>query len=102
VVWELATGNALQTFKTPGTDKGRRFGISPNGKLLATSEVNYAGDAGSDTIRILNLDTGQELMALDPGNIRAASFAFSPDGKRLVSGMENGTALVWELQAAQN
>ncbi len=37
------------------------------------ADVNYSGDPGSDTVRVWDLDTGQELMAFEPGHSRAAS-----------------------------
>jgi WD40 repeat protein len=97
VIWDLGTGDALWTIRTPGTDKGRTLGGSPDGRLLALCDVNYGDDRGSNTIRVWNLDTGQQLASFEPGDSRAASFAFSPDGARLVSGMDDGTALVWDL-----
>ncbi len=97
VVWDVASGKAVRAFDAQGTDKGGNIAVSNDGRLAAITDVQYAGDLGSDAIRIFDLASGRLVATFEPGRGRAGAFAFSPDGTRLVSGMSDGTALVWRL-----
>ena len=46
------------------------------------------------------MNTKREVLRLEPGVSGALSLAFSSDGKTLVSGMWDTTALVWDISAA--
>jgi hypothetical protein len=43
---------------------------------------------------------GKQVLTLQPENAKTVSLAFSPDGRRLVTGMDTGTALVWHISDA--
>ncbi len=111
VVWDVATGRSVSTVKLPGTDKGRYLGISRDGRWLAAAETLYCLDLGDGAVAICNLDpvagsirlvecdSAKAARALESCDGRALAFAFSPDNKRLATGMDGGTALVWDVKA---
>jgi len=87
-VWDASTGAELMTL--PG-HKGYVFGgtFSPDGKRIVA--------VTSKTLKVWDASTGAELMTLrgHTSVIQMQAVAFSPDGKRIVSGSENGTIKVW-------
>jgi WD40 repeat protein len=96
-LWDVAAGTLKGTITVPEAPHGFTIGLSPDGRTLAASEVNYAGAPGTDVIRVFDLEARQVVLTLSPGDARAMSFAFSPDGKRLLTGLDNGTAIVWDV-----
>ncbi len=92
-VFEVKSGKKLAEH-----DLGRVYlpalRFSPNGKQVAVwnvwGPVVQVCDAGSDAA---------PPRKLEGGNGRATAAAFSPDGKSLVVGYQDGTALVWDLSA---
>jgi hypothetical protein len=78
--------------------------FTPNGRVLATAdgspESGYSGGHGPRTIRFWDVATGRELAKLGGHTSDVTSLALSKDGTRLVTGLNNGTALVWETPAA--
>jgi WD40 repeat protein len=100
ILWDIALGEAIVTLPSGGTDHGGNLALLKDGRILAMTDLNYAGDPGSDAIRLFDLKNGRRVATLEPGEGRAGCFAFSPDGTRLVTGMSNGTALVWDLTTA--
>jgi WD40 repeat protein len=66
--------------------------FSGDGKRFATG---VAGPPG----RVVIWDTasGKELRAIEGVPERAASLAFTPDGRHLLAGLEDSSVLVWEL-----
>src|SRR5439155_14768687 len=66
--------------------------FSPDGKLLA---------AGYDELVLLwDVATGKERATLSGHRGAVQAVSFSPDGKRLLSQSEDGTALVWDVAEA--
>ena len=98
---ELATGK--QTLGIDFPDNWPRcLAISPNGRIVA-SYLRALFDSDrpfDDSIRLWEAATGRELMTFKTPDCRMRSLAFSPDGKNLVSGMDRGTALIWDVTAA--
>ena len=76
-VWDTATGQALRTLRLGGKPSGgtdfRGLAYSADGKRLAAA-------AETETVKVWDAATGQELHDFHE---RAASVAFSPDGRRL-------------------
>jgi len=112
VVWEVATGKALWTIPSSDSDRNTYLGLSPDGRLLATSkrldtkkpndvEINlYAIDPQTGNIRLWSPDPGWSDWARKSGDGRAIALAFSSNNKRLITGMDRGTILVWDLGSA--
>lgn len=69
--------------------------LCPLGRSVAVS----LGEEGSSlqAIHVFEISSGKSRLKLTPGDVVTA-LRFSPDGKRLASGHDDGTALVWELE----
>jgi WD40 repeat protein len=89
-VRELLTGKpALVLPKLQGSRCGS---VSPDGAVLALGFEN-------GRVSLHELDTGKLLRRLDGHRGAITSLAFTPDGKALVSGSADSTALVWDVAA---
>jgi WD40 repeat protein len=93
-VWDAESGALRHKFPS-----ARRcactLALAPDGRTLATSDVHYAGD---DTIRLYDIETGEQILALEHGDGRALVLAFSPDSDRLFAGFDLGTGFVWDVR----
>jgi WD40 repeat protein len=89
-VWEVAKHKQSVTISD---DRGiSQVGFSPDGKRLATGN-----DYG--TVKVWDVGSGKELLAL-AGHVSVISrVAWSPDGKRLASGSWDGSAKVWDAES---
>ena len=90
---DLATGQVIICNENRHAEATSTLAFSLDSQLLAS------GDLSSGTIHLWEAATGQELERLVGHQGRVTSLAFSPDGKLLVSGSEDTTALVWDLAA---
>ena len=96
-MWSLKTGKEIYSFKSH-TDDVLSVTFSPDGKLLASS----AG--GNDkTIKILQLAENKvkTLTGHSDWFGGITSLAFSPDGKTLISGSQDKTIKLWNLETSQ-
>jgi WD40 repeat protein len=86
-IYDLASGKALFSIALPGDYGTAQF--SDDGRTIAA--------ASGTRIVLVEVATGKFRLSMDklPGQSRAVTF--SPDGRLLVSGMEDTTALVWDL-----
>ena len=96
-VWNLHTGEHIQTFNT--ADWVLSVAFSPDGKTIAIGGGHIEGLG--DGIQLLDFKTGERLKAFG-GPYATLSVCFSPDGKTLVSGdeSENDTYL-WDVQTGE-
>ena len=90
------SGTLRRKFRHPH-QHGCNVMLAPDGRTLATSDVRNAGDPGDDTIRLFDIETGEQVLTLDPGDGRASVMAFSPDGTRLFTGFGRGSGIVWNM-----
>jgi WD40 repeat protein len=86
-LWELATGR-----------EALRLGID-DWKVCLLSNGLLA--AGSDkTIRLWSLATGKPVAHFRGHRVPTTCLAFSPDGKRLATGLADATTLIWDVESA--
>jgi WD40 repeat protein len=90
-LWEVATGKHRATRKTAEEFFGAAF--SPDGKTLATTAYD------DNRITLYDVATAKARLSLpgDGGSVRPRPIVFSPDGRTLASGSEDGTVKLWDV-----
>ncbi|MBO0765403.1 MAG: caspase family protein [Hyphomicrobiaceae bacterium] len=106
-VWNWHKGVTARTIRGQSGPGGKgkidAMALSPDGRWLAAS--GYFDTACSDpceaaSIRLYDFASG-ELKALLEGHRDAVvSLAFSPDGKKLISGSVDQSAMIWDVERA--
>ena len=90
-LFELATGKLIRELKMPTSNAGP-VAFSADGKLLA---VGFG--RGTGEIRVLDAATLEPANALTGFGSGPDAMVFSPEGKHLITGLHDGTALVWDM-----
>jgi COMPASS component SWD3 len=90
-IWDLHTGERVQTLAGHDDSGVTAITISPDGRTLASS-------GWDKTVRVWNLETTEEKYTLKAHSDSVWSVAFSPDGKTLASGSWDKTIKLWNLQ----
>jgi WD40 repeat protein len=100
-VWDLRTGKLLWTLENNARTKWLRqvvaLAFSPDGRTLATG-----GIAAEYRIEVWELATGKLRCRLAGHDGAVQSLAWAPDGRHLVSGSADSTALVWDVFGPTN
>ena len=101
----IATGAGIwfydaQTYRemallTGHTEVVRAVAFSPDGKTLASG----ARDA---TVKLWNVENGENTATFVRNSLGVESVAFSPNGKMLAAGTEGGPIKLWDLENGQN
>jgi WD40 repeat protein len=76
------------------TDRVISIALSPDGKTLASG-------SSDKTVKLWNVETGQEIRTLGSHSDFVRSIAFSPDGKTLASGSNDKTVKLWNVETGQ-
>lgn len=96
--WDVQSGEMTGTMPSESADEGGSIAFSPDGRLLLMVDRAFTG---SDAVRVFDVESRRVVAKFDSGQGRPRCFAFSPDGTRLVTGMDDGTALVWDLATSR-
>jgi WD40 repeat protein/serine/threonine protein kinase len=101
-VWDAQTGQEIRTLKGH-TGAVTSVAFSPDGKRLVSGSwgQDQEGRPLRGEIKVWDVQTGQETLSLNGLTDGVSSVAFSPDGKRLVSGSWDETVKVWDAQTGQ-
>src|SRR6185437_8508149 len=55
IVWDIASGEAVATIPAEATEHGGNIALSKDGRWLAMTDLLYAGDPGSDALRVFDV-----------------------------------------------
>jgi WD40 repeat protein len=86
-LWEVATGKELKRLPVPGAICAA---FSPDGKRIVTGGIR-----DNSTVQVWDTDGGQELRKYAGHTGGIGSVTFFPDGKRVASASDDGTARIW-------
>jgi WD40 repeat protein len=84
VMWDVATAQALRSFLTEDPAILPRLIFSPDGRTLAVA------NGGGEAVCLWDAATGKEVRRLGGSGSHACTVAFSPGGKVLATGDEDG------------
>jgi WD40 repeat protein len=88
-IWNIESGKRLVRIKAGHSGEVVAVAFRPDGKILAS--------AAEKKLFLSDTDSGKLLLVIDHGDT-ITSFAFSRDGKRLVTAGKDKTAKVWEVE----
>jgi WD40 repeat protein len=101
-VWDLASRQTLRVIRgeTGPADFGKidAIAVTPDGRLLAAAVRPVAPDNGP-VIRLYDFASGTQIGLLEGHDGGIHSLAFSSDGRHLISGGSDHTAMIWDAVA---
>jgi WD40 repeat protein len=103
-LWDPATGEAVRTIKGHARPV-RGLAFRPDGRRLASvsgmtmSVASSAREAGQ--VMVLDVATGEPVRTLTGHTDGVFGVAYSPDGKRLATGSDDGTIKLWDPATGQ-
>jgi WD40 repeat protein len=105
-IWDWREGVTIRTIRgLVGTgDEGKIYALalSPDGRWLAVGGWLSGTLEEICAIRLYDFTTGN-LVALLKGHSNVVfGLAFSPDGKRLISGSGDNTAIIWDVDGPRS
>jgi WD40 repeat protein len=99
-LWDVEVGTLRRRIRYTASE-ACLLALAPDGKTVAATGVRSDEDFGEVTIRLYDAETGDPVLTLEPADDRADVLAFSPDGTRLLTGSERGSAIVWDVRRGQ-
>jgi WD40 repeat protein len=96
-VWDVESGTMRRKIRLPHQDSCN-LTLAADGRTLATLDLQQDGDLVKNTVRLYDIESGEQVLTLEPGDGRASVMEFSPDGKRLFTGFGTGSGIVWDVR----
>jgi len=96
-IWDPATEQEIRTLEMPESQLCSGLSFSRDGKRLALVST---GEGGSQ-VKILDMESVQEILLFQSRTGGPIHAAFSPDGKRLATANTDGTVKIWEADTGQ-
>ncbi len=100
-VWDVASGTMRRKIRLPHEHRCN-VALAPDGRTLATSDRHVDAVRGEDTIRLYDIETGDQILNLEFSDGPARVMVFSPDGKRLLTGFGRGSGIVWDVRHSKS
>ncbi len=98
LLWEVVTGGRLGELGDARPGGLFDVALSADNRFVATAEQERAEDLRPrPRIRIWSMVSGKEVASFDGGQGRVHCLEFSPDGKLLATGGQDGTILLWDV-----
>lgn len=94
ILWDLSN---RQSFGQLLVQHGEAIGFTPDGNILA---AGWPSSEGFPAIALWDSKSYQFTTKLEPAMVANAA-TFSPDGKRLIAGDNNGKVAVWDVATQQ-
>ncbi len=93
-LWDVETGREIRTFAVPGGNVTCAALCSRTGRVAAGWESDNKKD---HRIVIWELTTGKEA-GIIKADALVVRIAFSPDGRQLLTSLENGSVILWDVR----
>jgi WD40 repeat protein len=98
LVWKLSPERLGRHTIQVANNLGATLAIARDGLVFASASATRQNPDGDDTsIRLWSTAAVRELLRLETGGRGVRSLAFSDDGKTLISGVDDTTALIWDV-----
>lgn len=95
-LWSSADGSLRESLSVPSITGWERAVMSRDGRLLALLSGNERTASGEEEPLVIDIETGAKTVLKGDGT-PVYSIAFSPDGRRAVTGGEAATLRLWDL-----
>jgi WD40 repeat protein len=105
-LWDATTGKPVRAIRLPRPANVDplvlALAFSPDGKLLASGGRNLFPRQDPDyRVYLWEVATGQRVQAYEGHQQQVFLLSFSPDGRTLASGSQDGTVLLWDVNAGR-
>lgn len=94
LLWDVATGDAIRSFRIPFDGDTPKVGLDADGKIALISTQD-------DKLILLDVNSGERLKILDPNLGYITSVGLSSDGQQGMSAHENGILALWDMKTGK-